>query len=96
MKVMTPAIALAAFAFAAAIQPAAAQRYQGRWCAVFNIGFGSVQEQCDFPNFATCRREAAVWGASAFCRQNNWYAPYWGVPAPEPRARARRHHRGHR
>ena len=71
---------------------ATAQGYQGPWCAVFSLGFGTVQERCDFVSFEMCRREALHYGSSAFCRQNNWYAPYWGVGESRARAHPKRYH----
>jgi hypothetical protein len=72
---------------------AAAQGYQGPWCAVFSLGFSTVQERCGFASFEMCRREALHYGSSAFCRQNSWYAPYWGVGEPRARAPAKKRHR---
>jgi hypothetical protein len=61
-----------------------AQAYEGPWCAVVNLGIGSVQERCGMPTFEVCRREALAFGPSSFCRQNSRYLPYWGYGA-EPR-----------
>lgn len=72
-------------------RPAAA--YDGPWCAVFNIGFGDVLEKCDMPSFETCRQEAQYHGASAFCRQNSRFAPYWGVGVEPRHVRAKKRHR---
>jgi hypothetical protein len=55
------------------------QAYEGPWCAVLNLGFGSVQERCGMATFEMCRREAQAFGSSSFCRQNSRYLPYWGV-----------------
>ena len=93
MKSAMKYLALGAFAILASPQPAAAQHYSGPWCAVFNLGFGAVQEKCDFASFEMCRREAQVYGSSSFCRQSNWYAPYWGVGEPQARAHVKKHHR---
>jgi hypothetical protein len=93
MKSALNCLALVAFAMVASAQPSAAQGYSGPWCAVFNLGIGSVQEKCDFASFEMCRREALHYGSSSFCRQSNWYAPYWGVGEARAHAHVRKHHR---
>lgn len=79
MKLTTKLVLGGLFAFVPGMPTSAAQGYQGPWCAVFNIGAGVVQEKCDMATFEMCRHEAQFYGPTAFCRQNNWYAPYWGV-----------------
>jgi hypothetical protein len=66
----------------------------GRWCAVFNVGNGVAQERCSYPTFETCLDDARVYGSSSFCRQSNYYLPYWGVGGERrPHMRAKKRHR---
>jgi len=94
MAAFRKATVLSAFVLALAGQPVAAQP-TGSWCAVINLGIGTVEERCGFSSFEVCRREAQVHGSSSFCRQNNWYAPYWGAAEPRASARTKRRHRRH-
>ena len=68
-----------------------AQAYDGPWCAVYSLGFGAVSEKCDMPTFETCLHEARIFGSTAFCRQNSYYAPYWGVREPQRHVRVKKH-----
>lgn len=70
--------------------PKARAQYEGPWCAVVNIGRGAVQERCSMATFEQCRREAQLGGASAFCRQNSRYLPYWGMGEQRPARKKKR------
>lgn len=62
---------------AAALLPAGESRaYEGPWCAVANLGFGVIREDCSMPNFEVCREEAQSFGSTAFCRVNGAYPGY--------------------
>jgi len=76
MKKLLMIGALAATALVQA-QPSRAY-FRGTWCAKIDAGGGSVQERCDFPNFATCRNYVNSQPKS-FCVQNQWSAQNWGV-----------------
>jgi hypothetical protein len=56
--------------------PARAQ-VEGPWCAVYDIGPGSVAEKCDFMTFEACRQEISG-GNRGFCNNN----PRWAGVAP--------------
>jgi hypothetical protein len=73
------------------LPPLPAHAYAGGWCAVVNVGFGTVQERCGFASFQACSREASFHGPSSFCRPSQ-YA--WPVEEGPRRAKHRR--RGHR
>ena len=42
------------------------------WCAVQNMGFGTVTRRCYFQNFETCRLEVIA-GSRGTCEPNNYY-----------------------
>jgi hypothetical protein len=93
MKPTTKLLIFVLLALAASARPSAAQSAGGAWCAVLNIGSGIVQERCDFRSFEACRREAQAFGTTSFCRQSNWYAPYWGAGEQRPIRRTKKRHR---
>jgi len=65
--------------------------YEGRWCAVVNLGDELVQEVCSFDSFEPCREEALRFGPTSFCIQNPRYPGYWSRPAePSPNRYRRR------
>ena len=51
--------------------------YEGRWCAVINLGDDLVQEVCSFDSFELCRQEALLFGMTSFCIQNPRYPGSW-------------------
>ena len=55
----------------------------GAWCAVSDIGRGTVTENCRYNNFEACRREVIA-GNRGFCRQNaawpGWHSGYGEAP----------------
>ena len=58
---------------------------EGPWCAVVEVGEGSVREICHFRSFEACRQEV-VSGNRGFCNHN----PRWVGHPVSPRNRARR------
>jgi Protein of unknown function (DUF3551) len=68
--------------------------YEGRWCAVLNLGADSAVEECSFDTFEACREEALRFGPTSFCHQNPHYLGYWSKPLePSPHDYRRRYRR---
>ena len=66
--------------------------YQGTWCAVINLGIGSVGERCGYPSFETCQQDVRVYGTSSFCRMSPGYEAYWGMADPRHPVRKKKRH----
>ncbi len=79
---LAAAIVLAALSFN--IGPATAGYHDGPWCAVFNIGNGSIVWDCQYRSIEECRPNV-ISGNRGFCNHN----PGWtgGYTAVEPRKR---------
>jgi hypothetical protein len=63
-------------------------RAEKPWCAVYTLGFGSVQWDCEYDSIETCRPNVIA-GNRGFCNPNPYYR------APQRRA-VRRHYRRYR
>jgi hypothetical protein len=50
------------------------------WCAVQNMGFGTVTRSCYYANFENCRREVVA-GNRGTCEPNSYY---WAYRAAQP------------
>lgn len=88
MRVM---LLIAGCAAVLALVPSAGQAYQGPWCAVQDVGSGSMREDCSYQTFEECRPEVIA-GNRGFCRPN----PRWQGAAAAPtgvRKHRVRHHR---
>lgn len=67
---------------------------EGPWCAIVDIGFGVIHEQCSMASFELCRQEALRFGMTSFCRQNPAYPGYWSSQRELRATKSkRRHHR---
>jgi hypothetical protein len=63
------AAGIAALLYAPATSEAAGS---GRWCAVMNIGWGAVVEECIYPTLEACR-PYVIAGNRGYCTENiNW------------------------
>jgi hypothetical protein len=63
--------------------------YQGPWCAVQSLGFGTVKEDCSMRTFEQCRMETIA-GNRGFCTPNPRWPGAYGFAEPRRRAHKRR------
>jgi hypothetical protein len=82
-------IVLLAVLVAAALVPSQSSfaYREARWCVIYQIGFETAQERCDFDTFEQCYEESMLWGTTAFCNLNPRYR---GDSPRQPRQRPRR------
>jgi Protein of unknown function (DUF3551) len=82
---------VAAMAAAMLFAPRAAHAYYGNgpWCAVQNLGFGTVTENCSMRSFEQCRMETIA-GNRGFCTPNPYWAGPYGLAEPPRRTNKRR------
>ncbi len=95
MKYLLAAAAIAA-SVVAFTGPASAYyeaRQQGPWCAIMNMGTGTVYEDCSYASLEACRPNILA-GNRGFCNPNPAYA-YGGPVVVEHRRHAHRHVRRH-
>jgi hypothetical protein len=78
---------LAVGAAAVICAPAASEAAgSGRWCAVMNIGWGAVVEECIYPTLEACR-PYVIAGNRGYCTENlNWT----GYDRQRPRKKRKR------
>ena len=70
------------------LQPA--QAYQAPWCAVINLGTGSIYWDCQYSSFDDCyRRGNILAGNRGFCNASPYYVA--GYAEQTGRRRARPH-----
>lgn len=60
------------------------------WCAVVEIGRGSVHWDCQYQSIEQCRPNVIA-GNRGFCNLN----PYYAAPTASPRVRHRARHHAH-
>jgi hypothetical protein len=72
---MTRSILLAGAALiAVSISSLSAKASEAPWCAVINMGTGSVYEDCQYRSFDDCyRRGNILAGNRGFCNQSPYY-----------------------
>jgi len=59
------------------------------WCAVINIGTGTVYWDCQYPTFEACYHLANILaGNRGFCNLNPWPAPAQVVPYKQKKRHA--------
>jgi hypothetical protein len=61
------------------------------WCAVQNMGFGTVTRSCYYANFESCRREVVA-GNRGTCEPNSYYWAAQAAGVDQPVRRKRRAH----
>ena len=70
--ILVSAAALASVSFG----PRHAEGAQGPWCAVINLGPGSVYWDCQYGSFEDCyRRGNILAGNIGFCNHSPYYVP---------------------
>jgi len=85
MRIILVATAVAA---AMSLGPSASQAYEGPWCALTDIGGGTMHENCSMRTLEMCVQEVIA-GNRGFCIPNpRWQAP--GPAARQPRGQRRR------
>jgi len=63
---------------------------RGAWCLRYDIGAGTVNENCRFESFEACNHERPFFGTTAFCTQNPHFMGYEQEKRPRPRKKHRR------
>ena len=59
------------------------------WCALINIGTGTVYWDCQYPTFEACYHLGNILaGNRGFCTLNPWPGPSQVVPYRHPKRRA--------
>ncbi len=59
------------------------------WCAVINIGTGTVYWDCQYPTFEACYHLGNILaGNRGFCNLNPWPGPSQAVPYRHPKRHA--------
>jgi hypothetical protein len=81
-------LVLAALAAVTLLGSSPSQAYYGTapWCAVVNLGHGSVVQRCVYWDFETCRQNVIA-GNRGFCNTNPYFA---GRGAASPRLSRKR------
>jgi len=79
---------MAAVTFGAA--PAQAQSGTAPWCAVMNMGTGSVYWDCHYRTIEDCVPNVLA-GNRGFCNRNPRWEGWYGEPVREGKRRHRRH-----
>jgi hypothetical protein len=67
----------------------AGHAYQGPWCAVQSLGFGTVTHDCSMRTFEQCRMETSA-GNRGFCTPNPRWPGAYGADDPYRRPYKRR------
>jgi hypothetical protein len=81
---------IAAVAAATLSDPRVSHAYNGGpWCAVQNLGHGSVVQRCSMATFEQCRMETIA-GNRGFCVPNPRWAGAYGFEGPPRRSHKRR------
>jgi hypothetical protein len=83
-------LVLAALAAATLLGNGPSQAYYGNapWCAVVNLGHGSVVQRCVYQDFETCRQNVIA-GNRGFCNTNPYLAGSLAA-SPQPRLSRKR------
>ena len=86
---MTRILAIVGAALAvSALEARPVQAYEGPWCAVINIGTGSVYEDCQYASIEACRPNVLA-GNRGFCNPNpRWVGGYPSGAKPRHKRKA--------
>jgi Protein of unknown function (DUF3551) len=71
------------------LRPVQAYYGNGPWCAVQNLGFGTVTQNCSMLTFEQCRLETIA-GNRGFCIPNPYWAGVYRFAEPARRTHKRR------